>query len=304
MTLLAALLLASPLQSSADIMGRVPRRLAEDAPRQEPQEEQDEVPERPEPPGTIELMPETSLYKPYLADPRQPKTGTKVQVPLRGDSSGNTKIENVLGGFRPLARWTDARNPDIETELILEAAVFSRFDIQESWDMDAADYRFGFPFLHRHGDTILKVHVYHITSHLGDEYISREKKKRDSYHLNELAAGFSFPPVEGMRIYGEAGIAVYTGPETESGRAQLGGEWKGETWFERVGPLLAIDLQTRNEIDWTWNAAAMVGLVRAPSNGFGHGMRLTLEYYRGRDVQTQFKLGHEHFLGVALTADF
>lgn len=252
----------------------------------------------------VEFAPERDLYRTYLADPRQSKSGTKVQFPVRGDRHDNIKIENVLGGHRPLVSWTDPGHPDEEMQLQIEAAVFSRFDIQEGWDMDAADYRFGFPFLFRSGDVILKVHPYHITSHLGDEYISREKAHRESYHLNELAVGASWPASGNWRLYAELGIAMYTGPRTDSGRAQLGAEYIFEPISARVAPFAALDLQTRNEIDWSWNLTAMTGLMLIPKSGMGHGLRLTLEYYRGNDIQTQFKADREHFVGLGFAADF
>lgn len=255
-----------------------------------------------------EFAPENDLYRTYLAAPRQCKSGSKVQFPLRnaGDGNSNVKIENVLGGHRPLVGWTDGQHPDVEMQLQVEAAVFSRFDITEAWDMDAADYRFGFPFLYRTGDVILKVHPYHITSHLGDEYISRVGSDRKSYHLDELAIGVSFPAAASWRVYAEIGYGVYTGRETDPGRAQIGAEYMLASISQRIVPFLAIDLQTRNEIDWNWNATAMIGLMMIPKKGLGtgHGLRGTLEYYRGNDSQAEFKEDREHYLAIGFAADF
>ncbi len=251
----------------------------------------------------VEFAPQGDLYRTYLADPRQSKSGTKVQFPV-DTAEDNIKIENVLGGHRPLIRWADPAHPETEMELVIEAAVFSRFDINEGWDMDAADYRFGFPFLYRHEDVIIKFHLYHITSHLGDEFISREGAKRDSYHLDEFAVGMSYPYDQPWRVYGEAGISIYNGPETKSGRAQVGAEYIFEPISKRISPYVAVDLQTRNEIEWSWNASAMAGLMLTSKNGLGHGLRGFVEYYRGNDVQTQFKGDREHFLAVGFAADF
>jgi len=251
----------------------------------------------------IELLPDRVLYRPYLADPRQSRSGTKVQFPVRTDN-GDIKIENTLGGFRPLALWTDPHDPHQEMQLLLEAAVFSRFDIQEGWDMDAADYRFGFPFVYRDGDLALKVHLWHLTSHLGDEFISREGRKRDSYHLNEMSLGASLQVSPEWRVYAEVGFGVYTGPETDSGRAQVGAEWIGPSWKGRIGPFLAMDLQTRNEIGWGWNAAVMTGILVRPKNPGGASFRFLAEYYRGHDQQTQFKSDLEHYYAFGVAADF
>ncbi|HEX7899146.1 MAG TPA: DUF1207 domain-containing protein [Planctomycetota bacterium] len=255
----------------------------------------------------VQFAPDNDLYRTYLADPRQSKSGSKVQFPIKGGEDDNIKIENVLGGHRPLVGWTDGQHPDVEMQLLVEAAVFSRFDIQEGWDMDAADYRFGFPFLYRTGDVILKVHPYHITSHMGDEYLSRvEGSHRKSYHLDEIAIGVSFPAAAMWRVYAEIGYGFYTGPETDAGRAQIGAEYLLDPISERIAPFIAVDLQTRNEIDWNWNASIMAGLMMIPKTGLGtgHGLRATLEYYRGSDSQTQFKEEREHFIAIGFAADF
>ncbi|HXG60894.1 MAG TPA: DUF1207 domain-containing protein [Planctomycetota bacterium] len=251
----------------------------------------------------LELFPDRILYKPYLADPRQSRSGSKVQFPIR-NRDGNIKIENTLGGYRPLALWTDAQDPDEELQFSIEAAVFSRFDIQEGWDMDAADYRFGFPFVYRRGDLALKVHVWHLTSHLGDEYMSREGRKRDSYHLDEVAFGASLQLDPAWRAYAEIGVGFYTGPATESGRAQAGLEWVGRPWTGRVSPFVAADFQTRNEIGWGWNGAVLAGVLALPRNPGSATFRAFLEYYRGHDQQTQFKSQLEHYLAVGFSADF
>src|SRR5687768_2736682 len=62
----------------------------------------------------VEFSPDRDLYKTYLADPRQSKSGSKVQFPVRGDKEDNIKIENVLGGHRPLVGWSDDAHPEEE----------------------------------------------------------------------------------------------------------------------------------------------------------------------------------------------
>jgi hypothetical protein len=301
-------LLLFPLQVAADVATR-PDGTPVEAPKKKqeepaPKPTKDDLLRRPFD-WEVQFSPDNDLYRTYLADPRQSKSGSKVQFPLKPSYDHGTKIENVLGGHRPIVGWTDPGHPDVEMQLQVEAAVFSRFDIDEGWDMDAADYRFGFPFLYRTGDVILKVHPYHITSHMGDEYLSRvEGSDRKSYHLDELAIGVSFPAAASWRVYFELGYGFYTGPETDAGRAQVGAEYIFEPISQRIAPFVAVDLQTRNEIDWSWNATAMMGLMLIPKNGMGHGLRATMEYYRGNDVQTQFKGDREHFLAIGFAADF
>lgn len=283
------------------VQNSLPRRLQEEPP----------APERPTEPVTppdewvLELFPNEGLYRPYLADPRQSHSGSKVQFPLRSSKNADIKIENTLGGFRTLALWKDPRRPDRAMDLSLEASVFSRFNIIEEWDLDAADYRFGFPFVYREGNLALKVHLWHLTSHLGDEYISREGRPRDSYHLDELALGASIDLDPHSRAYIEAGAALYHGSDTGSGRVQGGVEWTGRPFESagRLAPFVAADLQGRRETDWTPNLTVTGGVLLRPAEGRGSRLRGFLEYYRGADQQTQFKSEREHYWAFGFAAD-
>lgn len=253
----------------------------------------------------LELLPVKNIYRAYLADPRQCHTGTKVQYELSGDK--HVKIENTLGSYQPLALWTHPNDPEEEAEFFVEAAAFSRFDISEQWDMDAADYKFGFPFAYRRGPVTLKFEIYHVTSHIGDEFLTRgagNGRSRDSYHLEEFSAGGAWVPHPEWRFYGEAGFAVYHGTDTQSGRVQVGAEWaSSKPWKGWMTPFVATDLSSRNEIDWGVNWTLTTGLwVRGKSGS--NGLRFALEYYRGHDQQTQFKSLHEQYVAFNIAADF
>lgn len=253
----------------------------------------------------VEFLPTRNIYRAYLADPRQCRTGTKVEFPVR--KHGHVKIENTLGSYRPLALWTNPRDPGEEAELFLEAAAFSRFDLDEAWDMDGADYKFGFPFVYRRDEVALKFEIYHVTSHIGDEFLSRSAgngRKRDSYHLEEFVAGGAWSPHPEVRLYAEAGTSLYNGTATGNGRVQAGAEWVStRPWGGWITPFAATDLSSRNEIDWGVNWTLTTGLwVRGKSGS--NGMRFALEYYRGHDQQTQFKSDHEQYVAFNIAADF
>jgi hypothetical protein len=276
--------------------GGVPRhrgpgaRLAEPAPGSEAT--------APLPPGEkrLTLFPRGGLlYDPYLAAPRQSRTAVKLQFPL-GDGS-NVRIENTIGGVTSLARWTTEAEPDSGTEVQVEAAVFARFDLHERYDFEASDWRFGFPIVRREGDLAWKLHLYHMTSHLGDEYMERTGARPIDYHLEAAAAGLSWDASDGGRIYGEAEAAIYTGGPTGSGRFQVGYEWVGRKWSTGLSPFFAVDVQARKEQDWTLNKVVALGLA------YGTHIRLGLEYYHGKDTQTQLMDERVRWLALGITLD-
>lgn len=255
--------------------------------------------EGPRPPGAVRttFFPAGELlYDPYLAAPRQSRTAVKVLVPMGDD--GHPRVENTLGLNRSLVRWTSEDAPDAGTEVQFEGAVFARFDLHNHYDMDASDWRFGLPLVHRNGDLAWKLHLYHVTSHLGDEYIARTGASQVKYHLEEAAAGLSWDASGGSRVYGEAGAALYASRPTGNGRVQAGWEWVGRKGSSGLSPYLAVDLGARNEQDWTPGATVAAGVA------YGRNMRFGLEYFRGRDPQTQFMKERFAYAAVVLSFDY
>jgi hypothetical protein len=245
-----------------------------------------------------ELFPDDGhLYDPYLAAQRQSRTAVKVILPTGGDDN-HKKIENTIGFNIPILRWTNRADPSVGTELQFETAVFARFDRKERWDMDASDWRFGIPLAHRDGDLSWKIHLYHLTSHLGDEYMARTGREPSDYHLEEAAFGLSWDASEGQRLYGEAGLAVYTSGPTDNGRLQAGWEWVGRKATTGLSPFMAIDLESRHDTNWIPGKTAVVGVT------YGRHIRMGVEYYHGYDTQTQFSKLQVQYVSLGLAMDF
>ncbi len=281
--------------------GRVERlrgpvaRLEEPAPREVPPPGAADAP-APARKGWFAFPPGPLLYDPYLAAQRQSRTAVKVIRPFGGGD--HERIEATIGVDRSLVRWKADEDSTAASEVEFEAAVFTRFDVHTQYEMEASDWRFGLPFVHRDGNLAWKIHLYHLSSHLGDDYIKRTGRTGSQYHLEEVAGGLSWDATADSRIYGEAGAAVYNGPATYSGRVQAGYEWVGRKWGSGLAPYFAVDLQARKEQDWTPDATVAVGIA------FGRNFRLGLEYYHGRDTQTQFLARRTHWVSVGLYFDY
>ncbi len=259
----------------------------------------DGAPPAPVPPDAhrLTIFPEGPLlYDPYLAAQRQSRADVKVVFPA-GDGS-HRRIENTLGLQRSLLRWTREDSPASGTELQFEAAVFARFDLAEHYDMAATDWRFGLPLVFRDGDLAWKIHLSHLTSHLGDEYMERTGAEAVSYHLEEAALGLSWDAGPGTRVYGEAAAALYVHEPAKNGRVQAGAEWVGHKGPSGLAPYFAVDITARHEQDWTPGATVAVGVA------FGRSFRFGAEYFHGRDPQTQFLKERVSFIAIGLAFDY
>ena len=252
---------------------------------------------------SLEWLPPAPVYRNYLADPLTPRSGSKVMVPIHGPD--NLKIENALGAQRTFARWTSPSG-DETIDVSLEGAVFARFDINENVDMDAADFRVGIPIGYRQGRFSAKLHIWHLTSHLGDEFIERTGRKRIDYHKEEIAPGFSYEWTDEFRTYAEIGFGYYIDEVNKRWRGEVGAEWVGDLlWPGPPQTYLAIDIKWRQETDWDTAVAIQGGLwvAREDPNSLA-GLRFFIEYYRGVTPQTQFLEEHIEYVGVGLSAGF
>jgi hypothetical protein len=242
-------------------------------------------------------LPAEPLYPHPIADPRGPFTGSRAQLPLE---EGNNKLENAFGLEQPFVRveWDEAA-----VELGGEGGVVSRFDLQESLDMDGADFRFGFPLSYRRGALALKLHPWHITSHLGDEYIEREGVFRIEYARNELALGAAWRLHEAWRVYAEGGYGFSIGDPNEPWRVMGGVEFVDALLPGAPDVYLAANLQAWEETDWTPQFNAQAG-VWIRSEETPSGLRVGLEYFRGPSALTQFFLEKDHSVSFGFWIHF
>ncbi|MGH7818965.1 MAG: DUF1207 domain-containing protein [Candidatus Binatia bacterium] len=231
------------------------------------------------------------LYRHPVADPRAPHSGVHLQFHLRGDREA--RIENVLGNYISIMRWPRDRHA---FEIGMEGAAFGRFNIADNLDMDGVDFRFGWPVAYRRGRLAAKLHLWHITSHLGDEFIENTGRKRIRYARNELALGTAYDLTETSRLYGEVGYGFLIGDPNQRWRAMWGLEWVDDPFEEIPHLFTAANVTSFEEVDWHPQLNVQLGIWPRPRN-LAHGLRAGFEYFRGRSALTQFFREREEFWG-------
>jgi hypothetical protein len=226
-------------------------------------------------------------------------TGVRLQFPI--EKADDSKIENVLATHLAVFRFGDR---GIGLELEAEGAAFGRFDFNENWDMDGVDFRFGFPIVYRAGTAALKLHPWHITSHLGDEFIERTGRKRISYARNEIALGISWEVSPQWRVYVEGGYAVARDDLNEPWRVMAGvetvGRHLGPSWPETFA---ALNLTAHEETDWGVQLNVEAGVWLRPE-GSHRGIRIGIGYFRGPSPLTQFFNENEEYWTFGFSLPF
>jgi opacity protein-like surface antigen len=260
-----------------------------------------------------EAFPEDHLYRPYMADPGEPRFGlgyVHVSDPAIVDS-GETRVHLQLGGTFGLFRKTSAAGDAPDTgrfagprgwQLDFQAGFNGQFDSTQSLDNIGWDGVYAL-FLSRSlgSRAVARMGVHHTSSHVGDEFLERTGRGRIDYTREEVVASLSGRLSPSLRVYGEIGSGFGDVEDFQrSGRFQAGFELdRPGTLRGTLGWFLATDLNTYEERDWSVDASIMAGLTW----GRERRWRAGLQYYDGRVPIGEFFQDDESWLALGAWLD-
>ncbi len=254
-------------------------------------------------PWTWQVLPDGLIYRSYLAGPKEPRiSGTFFYEKDQGwllDTTVGARVGIIRLGTAE-AGWPQGWQLDIE------GAAFPRLDLERNWDLQSADFRFGIPLTYGVGPFQTKLAYYHLSSHLGDELLIRNRRllrSRINFSRDTLVAGWSTYPSSAWRIYSEIGWAFTSDGGSQPWELQFGTEWSPPGSIGVVGaPFVAINVYLREEVDFGGTFVFETGWqTRGVS---GHLLRFGLHYLNGKSNQFQFFDESEQQLGLGLWYDF
>jgi hypothetical protein len=249
------------------------------------------------------VVPTGLMYTSYMAGEREPRLSTM----FLHESGGQALWDNALGGRAGIVRYGNSSSIFPEGwQLDVEGAAFVRLLPDSERDVQATDYRGGVPLTYRRGPFQWKFGYYHISSHLGDEFLLKNPGiERRNYVRDALVMGVGYFPVEPVRLYFEVGNAcIFT-----SGGAE---PWEIQTGFEydthratgiRGEPFFGANLLLREEYDWGGNLNVLAGW-QWRSRQSGHVFRAGLQYFNGKNSQTSFLNDSQQLFGGGIRYDF
>jgi hypothetical protein len=252
-------------------------------------------------PWTWQILPTGLMYKSYLAGGREPRFASQ-WVSLR---DLGWRWDATLGGRVGLLRYgTDNDFWPQGWQLDLEGAAFPRLDLEHLRDLDTVDFRVGIPLTTRQGPWEFKFGYYHLSSHLGDEYMLRnEGCPRINYVRESLVSGLAVYLNPSMRVYSEVGYAFYVDGGAEPWEFQFGLDASpAEPTGWRGAPFFAINAHLRQENDFSGNLTVQTGWQWRGRTG--HLCRIGMQYFNGMSDQYQFFDRFEEQLGVGLWYDY
>jgi hypothetical protein len=257
----------------------------------------------------VDIFPENDVFRPLMADPKQPQFFAAYQNVRVRDTNTSVNIGSV--GLGENFGLVGRRNGCNGWQVGILAGVFAQFNLDSgSTDLINADYVVGFPVSWRHGLFSTRVRLYHQSSHLGDEFLL----SNPAFHRVNL----SFEAVEGIlsldapggwgRVYAGGSTLIHREPATlDRNGVQWGFELRGPATpiFEtrlpglHLRPVFGGDFKSFEELSWIINTN-VVGGVEWSKAGADRRFRLLVNYYHGFAPYGQFFAQKIEMIGVGL----
>jgi hypothetical protein len=252
---------------------------------------------------TWQALPDGLIYHSYWAGVREPRLG----IVMQHTQNIGSYFDGTLGGRVGLLRYGSGNAIFPQGyQLDVEAAALLRLTLDQIRDFETADYRVGIPLTYGVENWQFKLAVYHLSSHLGDEFAIANPGSladRINYVRDEIVFGTSYYPVPECRLYGEVGWAFNVDGGAEPWEIQVGTELAapGPTGL-RGTPFFAINGHLRQEVDWGGDVSTQLGWLWRGNSG--QVTRIGLHYYNGKSSQYQTFNQFEEQIGVGLWYDF
>jgi hypothetical protein len=252
-------------------------------------------------PWTWQLLPDGLIYKSYLAGEKEPRFASAWLY----EKDRGVVWDVALGGRVGIFRYgTPGTFRPRGWQLDFEGAVFPRVDPDEHHDLEASDFRVGIPLTWSRGSIAIKAGYFHISSHVGDEFLIRTGYQRINYVRDSLVLGIAHYPSNDTRVYFEIGYAPGVSGGAEPLEFQFGAEYS-PVWEVACGgaPFAAINGHLREEVDFGGSVNFMTGWQwRGPESN--RLLRIGFQFFDGKSYYYEFFNTHEQLTGIGIWLDY
>lgn len=259
-----------------------------------------------EKPAKGKAFPSGDIFRPLLADPKQPQFFAS----LGSFDSLGTRYNMAEAGFGEtfgMYRWFTGDREGDGLQLSVEASIVARFNMSTaSMNLINADYTVGIPLTYRIHNNSFRLRIYHQSSHLGDEFlVSANPPKRINLSFEAIEVLYSYE-WRGWRGYIGGEYLIRKDPaELKPAMAHWGVEYRGKKPLLWTGRLIGgVDCKSYQENAWAVSTSVKVGLEFGKPNPGQRRLRLMAEWYRGYDPRGQFYMNRVDYYGLTLSLGF
>lgn len=254
---------------------------------------------------SFQWLPASLIYKTYLAGVKEPRLSGTIGSGRSNIVGSDWLLEGMLGARVGLFRYGTRQAMLAQGfQMDVEGAANLRLDVTDDQDVIATDYRAGVPLTYGWGNHQFKLAYYHVSAHVGDEYLlKRPTFPRLNFLRDVLVFGWSYYWNPELRFYAETGWA-FKSEISEPWEFQFGIDWApGCPTGIRGAPFFAFNTHLRQELSFGGNITVQAGWAwRAAMTG--RLLRLGLQYYNGASNEFSFYQYHENELALGLWYDF
>ena len=249
------------------------------------------------------LLPGGNLFEPPVADPRWPR----FSIGYRYFTDEATNVASANFG-ETIALYRERGPYNGLWEVGFQAGVFSIFDLDSSsFDLVNSDFFAALHATYRIGDLSTFFRVLHQSSHLGDEFLLRNRIDRINLSFEGLDLKLSYTLFDWLRLYGGGAYLFHRDPSdlkpwSTQGGIELQTPWR--FWADSARFVTALDLQNREENKWSTEVSVRGGLQFERAQRFGRRISLLVEYYKGHSPNGQFFNRKVEYFGPGLHLDF
>lgn len=228
------------------------------------------------------FLPRGDLIAPLTADPKEPRFSAAYQRmnfrtgPVASSHRSSTINAGLVSAGANFGLWRrTARGGTDGIQVGVLGAIFSQFDLnRSSADLINTDFLVGIPVSARRGAWSGRARLTHLSSHLGDEFIVRNRGVRVRNFGYEMVDVLVAREWQSLRLYAGAGAVFNSSTRFSPGVLQAGGElkpkWKPHWKILGLSPrtIFAVDFKSLEQQGWggTWSVACGWELEQADTN--------------------------------------
>ena len=258
----------------------------------------------------------TVLYPPMVANPMETIYSAAYHI---GDQVVGTKsIAVSLGDNFPIFRWRNVFWAEGDLQIDIQSGIWSVFNMgvkdnpnHEISELVNTDFLVGIPLSYAFDKWAFRLRVYHISSHLGDEYMHNHPHfKRLNPSMEAIDFFTSYQLNDFFRFYIGPGWIFHSDKTfpMEHFYVEYGGEMRlfgSKSFYHRLygTPFLAVFFRNWQVNHWQFDATLMGGYEWSKLQGVGRKIRLFAEYHNGYSVGQFFK-ERTSFWGFGLSWGF
>lgn len=260
----------------------------------------------------------TVLFAPLVAAPREVKYSAAFRY---GDKVIGRYVAAVaLGDDFPVFRWKNVFRWCGDLQVGITGGVWAVFNFEDVHHNDElselvnTDYYLGIPFTYAFDRWSFRLRIYHISSHLGDEWLVNHpeklvKRKNPSFEAIDFFS--SYQVSKNVRLYFGPGVVIHSDDsfKLKPLYVEYGAEFRflgrNLDYHRLYGtPFLAAHFEHWQTRHWGIDATVMLGYEWSKLQGIGRKMRIYIDGHKGFSEEGQFFKKHTRYAEFGLSWGF